>query len=77
MKKLMMTIFVLGLAGGAYAAEVRAGALGYMPDGPLGGMVPSGKYSPGFADLAVHAAAIKTRDAAPEASPLSAAQTPA
>ena len=79
MKKLMMTIALLGLAGGAYAAEMCVGVLVCIPNGPLGGTMPSGKYPPGwseatqfndqFADLAVHASDLKTLDAAPEASP--------
>ncbi|MCX5784148.1 MAG: hypothetical protein NTX59_00510 [Elusimicrobia bacterium] len=72
MKKIMMMALLSGLTGGASAAEMCAGALVCIP-GPRGQTMPSGKYSPEFADLAVHASDLKTPDAAP-AVPAPAAQ---
>ena len=63
MKKMMMMVVVLGLTGGAYAAEMCAGALVCI-SGPMGQTLPSGSYSPAFADLSVHASGLKTRDVA-------------
>ncbi|MCX5784156.1 MAG: L,D-transpeptidase [Elusimicrobia bacterium] len=68
MKKIMTMAVMLGLTGGAYAAEMCAGALVCIP-GPMGQTMPSGSYSPAFDDLAVNASALQTQAAAPEVSP--------
>ena len=60
MKKLMLTTLILGMAAGAYAAEMGPGAFEVYRDGPMGGM-PGGRYSPEFADLAVHASDLRAR----------------
>ena len=66
MKKIIMLAVMLGLTGGAYAAEVCVGALTCI-QGPMGQPMPSGKHSPEFADLAVHASDLKTQAAEQEA----------
>ncbi len=60
MKKLLMAAILAGMVAGAYAAEIGPGAFEVYRDGPLGGM-PGGRYSPEFADLAVHASDLRAR----------------
>ena len=68
MKKILMAAILIGAASGAYAANIGPGALEVYRDGPLGGM-PSGRYSPEFADLAVHASDLGAQGAAQTAAP--------
>ncbi|MCX5784182.1 MAG: hypothetical protein NTX59_00680 [Elusimicrobia bacterium] len=72
MEKLFISVLVMGMAAGAYAAESGPGALEVYPGGPAGRI--TGGDSPGwseatqgtdqFSDLAVHASDLKTRDEA-------------
>ncbi len=67
MKTMIMTVIVMGLAAGAYAAEMCAGSPVCISNGPLGGEMPHGQYAPRFDDLAAHASDLKPRDAVQEA----------
>ena len=59
MKTMIMTVIVMGLAAGAYAAEMCAGSPVCISTGPLGGEMPHGQYAPQFDDLAAHASDLR------------------
>ena len=63
MKKIIITAVVMGMAAGAYAAEMCAGSPVCISNGPLGGEMPHGQYAPQFDDLAAHASDLREQAA--------------